>query len=61
MRTGGDPAKRPDVVEIVAEGARLGLRMGMTPSAIPLLTPAHRRRRRDRVERSGQEGGPKTT
>lgn len=37
--TGGDPAKRPDVVEIVAEGVRLGLRMGMTPSATPLLTP----------------------
>jgi AdoMet-dependent heme synthase len=37
--TGGDPAKRPDVVEIVSEGARLGLRMGMTPSATPLLTP----------------------
>jgi AdoMet-dependent heme synthase len=37
--TGGDPAKRPDVVEIVAEGRRLGLRMGMTPSATPLLTP----------------------
>jgi AdoMet-dependent heme synthase len=37
--TGGDPAKRPDVLEIVAEGARLGLRMGMTPSATPLLTP----------------------
>lgn len=37
--TGGDPAKRPDVLDIVSEGARLGLRMGMTPSATPLLTP----------------------
>ncbi len=38
--TGGDPAKRPDTVEIVRFGAELGLRMGMTPSATPLLTPA---------------------
>jgi AdoMet-dependent heme synthase len=37
--TGGDPAKRPDVVDVVAEGSRLGLRMGMTPSSTPLLTP----------------------
>ncbi|MEX2529955.1 MAG: TIGR04053 family radical SAM/SPASM domain-containing protein [Gemmatimonadota bacterium] len=42
--TGGDPAKRPDVVEIVEEGVRLGLRMGITPSATPLLTPELLRR-----------------
>lgn len=37
--TGGDPLKRPDLEEIVAHGARLGLGMGLTPSATPLLTP----------------------
>lgn len=42
--TGGDPAKRPDVAELVAHGAGLGLRMGMTPSATPLMTPSLVRR-----------------
>ncbi len=37
--TGGDPAKRPDLVELVAYGAELGLRMGLTPSGTPLVTP----------------------
>jgi AdoMet-dependent heme synthase len=37
--TGGDPLKRPDMVEIVSEGARMGLRVGMTPSGTPLMTP----------------------
>jgi radical SAM protein with 4Fe4S-binding SPASM domain len=36
--TGGDPAKRPDLPELVAHGAGLGLTMGLTPSATPLLT-----------------------
>ncbi|MFW5904782.1 MAG: TIGR04053 family radical SAM/SPASM domain-containing protein, partial [bacterium] len=36
--TGGDPFKRPDLVEIVQHGARIGLRMGITPSATPLVT-----------------------
>lgn len=36
--TGGDPAKREDVTDLVAHGARIGLRMGMTPSATPLMT-----------------------
>ncbi len=36
--TGGDPAKRPDLVDLVAHGARLGLNMGLTPSATPLVT-----------------------
>ncbi len=36
--TGGDPAKRPDTIEVIRYGAELGLRMGMTPSATPLLT-----------------------
>lgn len=36
--TGGDPAKRPDLVELVRHGKSLGLRMGLTPSATPLVT-----------------------
>ncbi|MDQ3037729.1 MAG: TIGR04053 family radical SAM/SPASM domain-containing protein [Myxococcota bacterium] len=38
--TGGDPAKRPDLVALVDHGARLGLRMALTPSATPLITRA---------------------
>jgi AdoMet-dependent heme synthase len=45
--TGGDPLKRPDVVELVAHGAGLGLRMGMTPSGTPLMTPDVLRELRD--------------
>jgi AdoMet-dependent heme synthase len=37
--TGGDPLKRPDTVQLVEHGARLGLRMAMTPSGTPLMTP----------------------
>lgn len=36
--TGGDPLKRPDVVELVEYGAGIGLRMAMTPSGTPLMT-----------------------
>lgn len=36
--TGGDPAKRPDLVELVRYGADLGLQMGLTPSATSLVT-----------------------
>ncbi|MCC6876476.1 MAG: TIGR04053 family radical SAM/SPASM domain-containing protein [Sandaracinaceae bacterium] len=36
--TGGDPAKRPDLVELVRYGNALGLRMALTPSATPLVT-----------------------
>jgi radical SAM protein with 4Fe4S-binding SPASM domain len=38
--TGGDPLKRPDLEAIIAHGARIGLRMGLTPSATPLLDRA---------------------
>lgn len=38
--TGGDPAKRDDLVELVAHGDALGLHMGLTPSATPLMTDA---------------------
>ncbi len=36
--TGGDPAKRPDLVELVEHGARAGLTMALTPSGTPLMT-----------------------
>ena len=38
--TGGDPLKRPDVLELVAYGSSIGLRAAMTPSGTPLMTPA---------------------
>jgi radical SAM protein len=38
--TGGDPAKRPDLVDLVRYGTGIGLRMTVTPSATPLVTPA---------------------
>ncbi len=37
--SGGDPAKRPDLFDLVREGKRLGLRMGTIPAATPRLTP----------------------
>lgn len=37
--TGGDPLKRFDVVELVEYGVSIGLRMAMTPSGTPLMTP----------------------
>lgn len=36
--TGGDPLKRPDIVELVRYGSSIGLRMAMTPSGTPLMT-----------------------
>lgn len=38
--TGGDPAKRPDLVDLVRHGSAIGLHMALTPSATPLVTPA---------------------
>lgn len=38
--TGGDPAKRADLVELVRYGTSIGLRMALTPSATPLVTEA---------------------
>ena len=38
--TGGDPAKRPDLVDLVTHGSALGLHVALTPSATPLVTPA---------------------
>jgi len=37
--SGGDCLARPDVVELVRHGARLGLRMAATPATTPLATP----------------------
>src|SRR5690606_24617484 len=45
--TGGDPLKRPDSVELIGYGASLGLRMGMTPSGTPLMTPEVLKQLRD--------------
>ena len=36
--TGGDPAKRPDLVELVEHGTERGLTMAVTPSGTPLVT-----------------------
>ncbi|HUZ45679.1 MAG TPA: TIGR04053 family radical SAM/SPASM domain-containing protein [Terriglobia bacterium] len=36
--SGGDPAKRPDLLDLVREGRRLGLRMGTVPAATPTLS-----------------------
>ena len=36
--SGGDPTKRPDLLDLVREGKRLGLRMGTIPAATPNLT-----------------------
>lgn len=35
--TGGDPLKRPDTFDLIEHGAKLGLRMTMTPSGTPLM------------------------
>lgn len=37
--TGGDPLKRPDLLDLVRYSAKIGLRTNVTPSATPLLTP----------------------
>jgi len=37
--TGGDPAKRPDLVDLVRHGTAIGLRVALTPSATSLVTP----------------------
>lgn len=36
--SGGDPAKRPDLCELVSHGNSLGMRMATIPAATPLLT-----------------------
>jgi radical SAM protein len=36
--TGGDPLKRPDLLDLVRHSVKIGLRTNVTPSATPLLT-----------------------
>lgn len=38
--TGGDPAKRPDLVSLIEHGAKAGLTMAVTLSGTPLMTRA---------------------
>lgn len=45
--TGGDPAKREDLVELVDYGTKAGLTMTVTPSGTPLVTEDLLRRMRD--------------
>ena len=47
--TGGDPAKRPDIYDIIRYARAEGLRVAMTPSATPLID-------RDAVRRFAQAG-----
>jgi AdoMet-dependent heme synthase len=47
--TGGDPAKRPDIFDIIGCAREEGLRVAMTPSATPLIT-------RDAVRRFAEAG-----
>lgn len=37
--TGGDPLKRPDLLDLVRYSAGVGLRVALTPSGTPLLSP----------------------
>lgn len=37
--TGGDPLKRPDTIPLVEYGTSIGLRVALTPSGTPLMTP----------------------
>lgn len=36
--TGGDPMKRPDLVDLISHGSKAGLRMAVTPSPTPLMS-----------------------
>ena len=47
--TGGDPAKRPDIFDIIQYARSEGLRVAMTPSATPMIT-------RDAVRRFAEAG-----
>ena len=47
--TGGDPAKRPDIYDIITYARSEGVRVAMTPSATPLIT-------RDAVRRFADAG-----
>ena len=47
--TGGDPAKRADIIDVIEFARNEGLRVAMTPSATPLIS-------RDRVRQFAQAG-----
>jgi len=47
--TGGDPLKRPDILDIIKYGTRIGLKMTMTRSGTPLVT-------RDRIQEVKEAG-----
>jgi radical SAM protein len=47
--TGGDPAKRSDIFDIISYARAQGLRVAMTPSATPLIT-------RDAIRRFAEAG-----
>ncbi|MEZ0348308.1 MAG: TIGR04053 family radical SAM/SPASM domain-containing protein [Thermus sp.] len=38
LLTGGDPLARPDLFSLIARARELGLKVGLTPAATPLLT-----------------------
>ncbi|MGW7296467.1 TIGR04053 family radical SAM/SPASM domain-containing protein [Streptomyces sp. NPDC054829] len=38
--TGGDPFQRPDLNELIAHGREIGVRVAVSPSGTPTLTPA---------------------
>jgi radical SAM protein len=45
--SGGDPASRPDLIDLIAEGKRSGLRTATIPAATDALTPELVRRLKD--------------
>lgn len=45
--TGGDPAKRPDLIQLIEHGAKTGMIMAVTPSGTPLMTRELLRSMRD--------------
>jgi MoaA/NifB/PqqE/SkfB family radical SAM enzyme len=49
--TGGDPFKRPDLFDLIASAQQLQLRVSVSPSATPLVTPKTIRR----VKQAGAE------
>ena len=49
--TGGDPFKRPDLLELIAYARELGLHVGVSPSATPLLT----RESLSRIQQAGAQ------
>jgi radical SAM protein len=50
--TGGDPFQRPDLLELIAHGTRIGVRVAVSPSGTPTLTADNLRA----VHRAGAVG-----